>query len=443
MKRYIRSKIRKWKAMTLLGILLLLFDVAFAEGWTYGNLSENKTDNISLFPAGKKILLDSHSSRVDSFLLSHRLFHRVGIEIRPEYIFPTNSFLRGENETWEPIRSSFSTHLKYSFQFHPNTNAGRIDGETYQGIGLACYTFGERKQLGNPIAFYLFQGARISRFNPRLSLNYEWNFGLSVGWRPYDYENNSYNIMIGSKVNAYINVDLYLNWMLSRQFDLTSGITLSHFSNGNTKFPNAGLNTTGLTLGLVYNFNRENFFRSSPQYQSLIPEFPRHISYDLVFFGSWRRKGVIFGDNQVASPDAYTVLGFNFAPMYNFGYKLRAGVSFDGVYDGSANVYTKDYIVGTDQEFFKPSLSKQLALGISGRAEYVKPYFTIGIGTGVNVLHKGGDLKAFYQMVALKIEITRNSFIHIGYNLKDFHEPNFLMLGIGFRFNNKYPTFHR
>jgi hypothetical protein len=440
MKKYMRNKIHQWKGMTLLGMLLFLFDIAFAEGEMGGSMSENKTDTTSLFPVNRKMLPDNLSSGVDSFFLSSNFFQRIGVEIRPGYIIPTNSFLRGDNETWEPIRNSFSAHLKYSFQFYPNTNTDRIYGEAYQGVGLAYYSFGERKQLGNPIAFYLFQGARISRFTPRLSLNYEWNFGLSFGWRPYDYEDNYYNIMIGSKLNAYINMDLYLSWMLSSQFDLTGGIGLSHFSNGNTKFPNAGLNAGSLNLGLVYRFDRNNYFHSKPSsYQSFIPEFPRHTSYDLVLFGSWRRKGVVFGDKQVASPDAYTVLGFNFAPMYNFGYKFRAGISADGIYDGSANVYTEDYIIGTDQEFFKPSLSRQLALGISGRAEYVMPYFTVGLGIGINVLHGGGDLKAFYQALALKIEITRNSFIHIGYNLKDFHDPNFLMLGIGFRFNNKYP----
>jgi hypothetical protein len=443
MKGYSKSKIQRYKGITLLGILLLLTDIAFAKGWTDGGVPENKTDTALLLLAGKKILPDDLSARMDSFMLSRRFFHRLGVEIRTDYIIPTNSFLRGDNETGEPIRSSLSAHLKYSFQFHPNTNTGRIYREAYQGVGLACYTFGERKQLGNPIAFYLFQGARINRFNPRLSLNYEWNFGLSFGWRPYDYEDNYYNIMIGSRINAYINMDLYLNWMLSAQFDLTGGVTLSHFSDGNTRFPNAGLNTAGLNLGVVYRFDRESQFGLNPLDQPFIPEFTRHISYDLVLFGSWRRKGVVFGDEQVASPHAYTVLGFNFAPMYNFGYKFRAGISADGTYDGSANVYTEDYIVGTDQEFFKPSVSKQLALGISGRAEYVMPYFTIGIGMGVNVLHKGGDLKSFYQVLALKIEVTRNSFLHIGYNLKDFHDPNFLMLGFGFRFNNKYPRFHR
>jgi hypothetical protein len=82
-------------------------------------------------------------------------------------------------------------------------------------------------------------------------------------------------------------------------------------------------------------------------------------------------------------------------------------------------------------------------LGLSGRAEYIMPYFTVNFGMGFNVLHGGGDLKAFYQILALKTEITRNAFIHIGYCLHDFKHPNFLMLGFGYRFNNQYPVNHR
>ena len=83
-----------------------------------------------------------------------------------------------------------------------------------------------------------------------------------------------------------------------------------------------------------------------------------------------------------------------------------------------------------------------MALGVSARAEFVMPYFNIGVGLGTNFLHKGGDLKAFYQMLILKVAVTRSSYVHIGYSLRDFHMPNFLMLGVGYRFNNKYPR-HR
>lgn len=416
---YMRQKMSRWKVFVLCSAFISLPGVTL-----------------------KGHELQSDSLKVSPFA-SHRFIHRLGIEARPQYVFPTNPFLKGENERWKPIQTSFSAHLKYSFKFRPNTCADRIYGGAYQGIGLAFTTFGDKKQLGDPFTLYVFQGARIARFNPRLSLNYEWNFGISAGWQPYDNDYNSYNGAVGSRMNAYLNAGIYLNWALSRRFDLIIGGDVTHFSNGNTKFPNAGVNTTGAKIGLVYNFNRDDKDFITPLAQPVVPRFPKHFSYDLVLFGSWRRKGVYVGEKQIASPGSYPVAGFNFAPMYNLGYKFRVGASLDGVYDGSANVYIEDVIVeygssSSPRKFIRPGLQHQLGLGVSGRAEYVMPYFTIGVGIGANVLGRG-DLRGLYQVFALKIDVTRNSFLHIGYNLQNFQTPNYLMLGLGFRFHNKYP----
>ena len=39
----------------------------------------------------------------DSVSYSRRLIHRLGFDVRPTYIFPTNSFLKGENTEMEPV----------------------------------------------------------------------------------------------------------------------------------------------------------------------------------------------------------------------------------------------------------------------------------------------------------------------------------------------------
>ncbi len=416
--QHLKSDQQAWKAVLLMSMMLFATGVAWAEG-------------------------DTLSSRVDSLPPSKRIIHQIGVDLRPSYVFPTNSFLRGDNWKNQRINNSLAAHLKYSFRFHPDTATDHIYGGAYQGIGVGYGAFHNTEELGDPTMLYIFQGARIARLNPRLTLDYEWHLGLSFGWSPYDYYENYYNRVIGSRVNAYMSTDFFLRWAVNTQFDLITGVSLDHFSNGNTKFPNSGLNTIGLKLGMVYNINRREDALKPAARQFHIPEFPRHISYDVVLFGSWRRKGVVNGEGKVASPKAYMVGGFNFTPMYNLNYKLRVGMSLDGVYDGSANVYTNGYHTGSEDEFITPPLGNQLALGLSARGEYVMPYFTVGVGIGANVVHGGGDLKGIYQVVSLKMELTRNSFLHIGYNLQNFKDPNYLMLGIGFRFHNRYPTCHR
>ncbi|MBD1422112.1 acyloxyacyl hydrolase [Sphingobacterium chuzhouense] len=371
-----------------------------------------------------------------------RFVHHLGVELRPGYVLPNVPFYAGVNQQRKPIQNALSGHIKYAFRF-PNGSLGdQIYAHTYQGIGVSFYSFGNQRELGSPKTMYFFQRSNITQFNTSLALDYEWNFGLSTGWKPHNFEHNPYNVAIGSKTNAYLNAGLYLRWTLAQRMGLTTGIDFTHFSNGNTNFPNAGLNMLGLKIGVLYDFRKKDPIGKPARIpDSLLTQYPKHINYDLVFFGSWRRKGVEVMGQPVPSPHQYPVLGMYFGPMYNFSYRFRGGVSIDAVYDGSANVYTKNYFsASAEEKFFKPSIDKQLALGLSARAEYIMPIFTIGIGLGGNVLHKGGDLRGTYQTFALKIATTKNSFLHIGYNLKDFHEPNYLMLGLGYRFKNKAPS---
>ena len=276
-----KGTIQKWKFMILLGALLFLSNMTFAEDKINHYTEGIPIDTTAVSISDKTNIPDR--LYVDSLSLKRHFIHRIGIEARPGYIFPTSSFFRGENLNWKPIENSLSLHLKYSFQFHPNTYTDRIYRGAYQGIGVAYYNMYEKPQLGNPLTVYLFQGARIARFNQRLSLNYEWNFGASFGWKPYDEYDNPENQIIGSKVNAYLNVNLYLKWALSPKFDLMIGATGSHFSNGNTQYPNSGLNTVDCKVGLVYNFNRRADELVQSWQRPIVPPFPRHVSYDLTF----------------------------------------------------------------------------------------------------------------------------------------------------------------
>lgn len=374
---------------------------------------------------------------------SHFL-HRIEADGRFAYIFPTNSFLKGYNNQRLIMKYAASYHLKYAFQFPKNS----IYKDTYQGVGLAYYDFGNREGLGSPVTLYLYQGAPIVHLTNYLSFNYEWNFGVSFGWKPYNEETNPYNKVIGSKVNAYLNANFYLSWRISRLFDLNIGIEGTHFSNGNTRYPNLGLNTAGVKAGLVYYFDRDILAEPSVHNlpSSKSESFKDRLSYDAVLFGSWRRTGVSFHDGLYLAPKAYPVLGFSFAPMYRVNRRFKTGLALDGVYDGGSQIQGVDkneiipYGETSSQHSFdiiKPPFYKQLSLGLSGRAEFVMPYFSINFGLGGNFLNSNRDLKFFYQMLNLKVDLVKNLYLNIGYNLRNFQEPNYLMLGIGYRFHNK------
>ena len=53
--------------------------------------------------------------------LPRRFVHGLGVEARPEYVFPTHPFLRGENPERKLIRGAFSTHFKYALHYQPGS----------------------------------------------------------------------------------------------------------------------------------------------------------------------------------------------------------------------------------------------------------------------------------------------------------------------------------
>ncbi len=382
---------------------------------------------------------------------SSRFTHHVGVNVRPSYLLPTHRFFRGENELGKRLDKSGSAHLQYSFSFPSSSHFGKLYPIAYQGVGVAFNKFFDHKEIGDPSAVYVFQGARLAQISQKLSLDYEWNFGVSFGWHPYDpYADlhsyvNEYNIVVGSRVNAYINFGLLLSWRPFDNWTLSAGIDLTHFSNGNTYYPNAGVNTIGGRIGASRSFGPTNTnSRANSQitneYSPLKNKrFAERITYDILLYGAGRAKGLIWNGSPYIAEGKFGILGLNISPLYRVNKFFRAGASLDVQYDESANV--GEYVAGIDDDgnikFFRPPLCERLGVGLSARGEFVMPIFSVNIGFGRNFIYKGDELKGFYQTLALKTGIYKGLYLHIGYKLHDFHDPNNLMLGFGWSLRNR------
>jgi len=366
-------------------------------------------------------VLPIYSQEQDSL----KTVHRIAADAVPATIFHTNDFLRGGNEEARTMNHDMTFTLKYAFMNHDEVRPGSIHQGAYQGVGLARHEF--NRWLSNPISVYLFQGAPIINFSQRVSLNYEWNLGMAFGWNAYDEETNPENKVIGSKLTAYIDVDMYLRWMMSRYLDFNAGFSLSHFSNGNTTYPNLGLNTCGIRLGLAYYINRQ-MPPATPVVRESYPSC-RGLYTDVILYGAWKQGVGHQGDEYYLLPGRYAVMGFNVNPMYRLNPWLSLGASLDGVYDRSAS-RENDYTEEPDHTF-----RRQVALGLSARSEFAMPYFSINFGVGTYLLGNRNNFRGVYEVLALKIHASRRAMVHIGYSLVDFKTPNNLMIGLGWRFH--------
>ena len=346
--------------------------------------------------------------------------HWVGFNARPSYIMPTHGFYNGWNELGKPLKAGGNLDFQYGFSM-----SGK---NVYQGCGFGIHSFGSHELMGTPMSLYIFQGAPLFCLSDRLTVGYEWNFGLSAGWK-----NNG--IVVVSPLNAYINVAALLTWNINDHWDMISGPEYTHFSNGDTRFPNGGANTINLRIGAKRYFARTEpgvkieriFIDDASSLKS-----DNRMSYDLMFFGAWRADRSIAGGTLHIINESFPVAGLNFNPLYHFNDYLSAGASLDLIYDGSADLQVSVDEDGT-LHYVSPDFMSQCAAGLSARAELKMPIFAVNIGIGYNLLHKGQDLDCLYGMFALKAFVTDMLYLNVGYRLSSVLYSHNLMFGLGIR----------
>lgn len=365
---------------------------------------------------------------------------RVGVEVDPAFVAGTDGFLRGENQQNKDIRSNLSFALKGGFSFNKNSREGILYPGTYQGIGIGASTFFSKSLLGTPVSAFVYQGSPIVHFSRNVWLGYEWQFGAAFGWKHYDKESFPENLAVGSSVTAHMGVGFKIHWNVSDRMELNAGIEARHFSNGNTSWPNGGVNTLGASFGISYLLNPTNgkgFENISPDQKAELKKEADKGAwlFDLVGYGAWRKRGVIVGGSGQMCPGKFGVAGIQFAPMRKFNRWVAAGVSLDMQYDESAGI--ADYWVKDTHDdnikFTRPPFGKQVSIGLSAHAELTMPIFALNIGLGYNLLNPEGD-KRFYQSLTLKTFVTKHLFLNVGYRLGHFETPQNLMLGVGYRF---------
>ena len=338
----------------------------------------------------------------------------VVINLRPSYVVPTHGFYNGWNSLGKPVRAALSGDIQYTF-----TSQGHY---AYQGAGIGVHTFFSHDLLGTPVSLYLLQGAPLLQVCNGLRLGYEWNFGLSAGWK------NNTDVTV-SALNAYINVAALFDLRLSDHWSLVFGPEYTHFSNGDTKFPNGGANTVNFRIGTKCNLHGKNvdgverIFAADPDERA----FGENVSYDLTALGGWRADRFLDEDgNLIIDNSAYALIGLQLNPLYHFNEYLSAGPSLDLVYDASAN------------RNFNRSFISHCAAGLSIRGELSMPIFSVNVGCGYNVLQSGPDLRGFYGIFSLKAFLTEKLYLNVTYRLGQTSYAHNMMFGVGWRFRKPH-----
>lgn len=86
----------------------------------------------------------------------------------------------------------------------------------------------------------------------RYNLDFIIGIGPSYHTTPYNRETNNKNVALGSHLSYGVTLGFENDFQVSRRLSANLGLNMTHFSNGSTHKPNAGINIISLALGATY-----------------------------------------------------------------------------------------------------------------------------------------------------------------------------------------------
>lgn len=368
-------------------------------------------------------LLCAFSAKADSICAPA---WRIGLELQPASVPGTNGYLTRNN-----VNTTLAADIRADFTLNPSTFAGRCYRGLYQGVGLGMTGFFTPGYLGNPGSAYVYQGAPIVHFGKAWSLEYEWQFGTAFGWKHYSADENHENVAVSTPATALMGLGFKFVWRPAARWQLSAGIAGRHFSNGNTSWPNRGVNALGASLGVAYVIDTHHE-EEKPDIE--LPKF-RPWFFDIIAYGAWRKRAITIGDTGQMIPGRFGILGLQGAAMRRLDPWVAVGVAVDTQWDESADIanYWVEGTMGEEVKFYRPPIGRQISLGLSAHAELTTPIFSVNTGLGYDFLNPQGD-KRFFQSLAVKAFVLPNLFVNVGYRIGGFRVPQNLMLGVGYRF---------
>ena len=284
------------------------------------------------------------------------------------------------------------------------------------GVGVSYLNLGNESKLGSAFTAYGYMNQPFYN-GKHFRIGLRPTVGLAAVTKRYSntYEgthkyqdHEGANWSIGSILNAYLALDLYMDFPIKDGFEITLSGGWHHISNGSMMHPNAGYNIFGGEIGLRYKPKDEG---QGTKDEEPKPDVPRKL-YDGVdkkwaveISATGGAKQNYYGDNRngqkffgVASLKAAAY----WVPLSIF----RIGGGVDAFYDGYYACVSEDYAKLPENEgatvtyfgktYLKESNVKNcFRVGISIQPEFIIGNLTAGIHVGFYVFDPVKNLEPY------------------------------------------------
>jgi len=333
-------------------------------------------------------------------------------------ILQTNDFLKGDNQSGEPIDKFQSVRLEFGWQTDGSKDWHHLYNFPSYGIGLYGGDVYNEEEMGNPTSLYGFYVWPLAR-SARWKFNFDLAFGFTNNWKPYDPVTNPKNIAFGLGRSVHIEGGPNVEYRLADRWSLIGGITFTHFSNGGTQRPNHGLNQVGPLLFVKYDISEPVKLPAKRD----VGDYPRGWDLTWALSGGKRNLNLEFTDPTLSEEYLnrdYFIGNLTVGMGRRFSHKSRYVFGLDLGYDQSVSdlIELDAYNSGRNET---GSTSDNFELALFGGYEVIAHRTHLIIHLGYKILYKDveGRLPVFYQRLGVKQFFYQNWFA--GLNVR-FHE---------------------
>ncbi len=341
-------------------------------------------------------------------------------------VMKTNDFVDGINKDGLPINDYSASDFRIGWQTRGTQPWHHTLNLPYYGLGFYNSVFSNKEEIGYPAAIYFFFGGPFSQ-RPKSSFDYEFSFGLSYNWEPYDDIDNPFNVAIGSYHNAYIDLKIKYMWYFSKKVSLSTGLRATHFSNGALRHPNAGINLVAPFVGLRYDVVSKEpeipFEQIKPNQTETTKEFN-------ILLTSGRRAV-----KHTLTPNYETVWLRSVSLEYlkPTGYVFKYGVGLDLGIDQNRNLSIEDNDVQL------ASKKKQIFSGISLIGQFRANRMAVQAGLGYELQNNGKFYFSndIYQRIGLRYYAFNHLFAGIAIKANNFSAADYIEWSLGYSIPRK------
>ena len=124
------------------------------------------------------------------------------------------------------------------------------------GVELFMSDFGNPKEMGYSLGVVPTIEIKTKKGSKNFYAKY--GFGMAYFNKYYNATSNPNNYYIGSSLTAMVSLNFMWKKRLTKNTQLTYGLSAFHYSNGHTQLPNVGLNFVVANVGLQFDKFREH-----------------------------------------------------------------------------------------------------------------------------------------------------------------------------------------